>query len=367
MDVLVVDDDSTTRIAIAEILKTAGYGVTVASSGEEALYKLRSSSLQIVICDRDMPDTNGLDVCRVIRRNVQRRYIYIVLLTSYNRPEDIVAGLQAGADDYVVKPFNPHELIWRVNTGRRIISSESCGVTIFALAKLAESRDLETGLHLERVRSYSQLLARELKGVPECEQEINQDFIRSIYETSPLHDIGKVAIPDSVLLKPGKLTEAEFEVMKTHTIHGGQTLAAAMAEFPNAEYLKMAHDIALHHHEWYDGQGYPHGLAGSEIPLCARIVALADVYDAMTSKRVYKDAASHDEATHLIEQRSGSQFDPVVVRAFTRLKDQFCEVNNRLADNGSTPVYSEVDSEGVLSTGCFPQNTPSLQSTPLTN
>ena len=348
MDVLVVDDDSTSRIAISHALKSSGYRVVVASSGEEALNKLYSTSTQLVICDREMPGWSGLDVCRAIRHDLRRRYIYILLLTSHNRPEDIVAGLQAGADDYVVKPFNPHELILRVNTGRRIISSESCGVTIFALAKLAESRDLETGLHLERVRSYSQLLAQELTQFRDLEGEIDQDFIRSIYETSPLHDIGKVAIPDAILLKPGKLTESEFEVMKTHTTHGARTLAAAMVEFPNAEYLKMAHDIALHHHEWFNGNGYPHGLEGTEIPLCARIVALADVYDAITSKRVYKDSMSHREAVELIEQGSGSHFDPVVVAAFKGLKMQFLEISNRLSDVEIRPGVCGGSSAGTL-------------------
>ena len=233
----------------------------------------------------------------------------------------------------MTKPFNPAELVLRVNTGRRIIRSESSDMTIFALAKLAESRDSDTGAHLERVRLYCRLLAQVLQIRPAFHNVINDDYVRLIYETSPLHDIGKVAIPDSILLKPGKLTADEFEVMKTHTVHGAQTLAAAMNEFPNAEFLRMAHDIALCHHERYDGRGYPRGLVAEAIPLCARIVALADVYDALTSKRVYKTAMCHDEARAIIVVERDSHFDAEVVDAFLQAEDEFQTIRSRYAEN----------------------------------
>lgn len=333
MDVLIVDDEPISRLAVAETLQSAGYRVTVACSGEEALKRLIHDGQQLVVCDWSMPGMNGLELCRTIRANTLRRYVYILMLTSHNRLQNTLEGLDAGADDYVTKPFSPAELVLRVNTGRRIIRSESSDMTIFALAKLAESRDSDTGTHLERVRIFCRLLAQELQIHPTFRCMINDDYVRLIYETSPLHDIGKVAIPDSILLKPGKLTADEFEVMKSHTIRGAQTLGAAMKEFPNAEFLRMAHDIALCHHERYDGRGYPYGLAGDAIPLSGRIVALADVYDALTSKRVYKSAMSHEETRAIIVSERGTHFDPNVVDAFLQLENEFRTIRLKHAEN----------------------------------
>ena len=220
MNVLVVDDEPVTRAAVAQTLETAGYRTTVVSSGQEALTCLKQGNIQLVVSDWSMPGMTGLDLCRAIRSTVLQRYVYVLMLTSHNRAEDAMYGLQAGADDYVTKPFHPGELILRVNTGRRIIRSESSSMTIFALAKLAEMRDQETGTHLERVQAYCHLLANTLRHNPRFQEEIDDNFIRLIYETSPLHDIGKVAIPDAILLKPDKLSADEFEVMKTHVTHG---------------------------------------------------------------------------------------------------------------------------------------------------
>ncbi|MEX2188366.1 MAG: response regulator [Pirellulales bacterium] len=334
MDVLIVDDESISRVAVVQTLQSAGYRVCVACNGKDALTRLTQETLQLVVCDWSMPGMNGLELCRAIRSTILRRYVYILMLTSHNRPQDTLDGLEAGADDYVTKPFNPAELILRVNAGRRIIRAESRDMTIFALAKLAESRDPDTGVHLERVRSYCQLLTQELRCCPKFHDVIDDEYVRLIYETSPLHDIGKVAIPDAILLKRGKLTADEFEVMKTHTVHGAQTLAAAMSEFPNAEFLRMAHDIALCHHERYDGRGYPRGLAGDDIPLCGRIVALADVYDALTSKRVYKNAMRHEETRAAIVAERAAHFDPAIVDAFLRAEDGFLAIRSQFVESG---------------------------------
>ncbi len=294
IDVLIVDDESISRRMIAYTLSQAGYNVTSASDGESAFRMLEEHGHQLVVSDWDMPGMNGIELCRAIRAADFPRYVYFIMLTSHNRSQDTIDGLSAGADDFIGKPFNPGELIMRANTGKRIIGLETRGMTIFALAKLAESRDPETGAHLERVRSYCRVLARRLQLKPKFRATLDNEYVQLIYDTSPLHDIGKVAIPDAILLKPGKLTEDEFDVMKTHTLRGAETLAAALAEFPHTAFLSMALDIAISHHEKYDGSGYPHGLAGEQIPLCGRIVALADVYDALTSKRVYKDAFDHE-------------------------------------------------------------------------
>ena len=334
MDVLVVDDEYSLRETVAHTLRAANYRVTTTGNGREALDILRQGGQQLVVSDWSMPGLSGLELCRAIRNADFRRYVYFILLTGHNRPQDTLDGLNAGADDYVTKPFHSQELVLRVNTGRRIISVESRDVTIFTLAKLAEFRDPETGAHLERVRGYSRALARQLQHTPEFRETIDDEFVRLVYETSPLHDIGKVAIPDSILLKPGRLTEQEFDVMKTHTSHAAQMLAEAIQEFPNAAFLRMAHDIALAHHERYDGSGYPRGLAGDDIPLCARIVALADVYDALTSQRVYKEAMSHEAAKSLIVNERGRHFDPAIVDAFLNIADQFLALRTRCTDDG---------------------------------
>jgi putative two-component system response regulator len=203
------------------------------------------------------------------------------------------------------------------------------------MAKLAESRDPETGAHLERVRGYCRVLTQQLASLDKFTDQINSEYIRLIYQTSPLHDIGKVGIPDSVLLKPGRLSDREFEIMKEHTTIGAQTLNAALQQFPGIDFLEMARDIALTHHERWDGSGYPRKLAGEQIPLCGRIMALADVYDALTSKRVYKAAYGHEIARAIIVDEIGRQFDPDVVQAFSGSEADFIALRNKLTEPSS--------------------------------
>lgn len=340
MDVLVVDDEAISRETIAHTLSTAGFTVTTARDGHEALSVLIPQRCQLVVSDWLMPRMSGVELCRAIRSADLRRYVYFIMLTGQHRPQDTIEGLAAGADDFIAKPFNPAELIMRANAGRRIIGLETRGMTIFALAKLAESRDPETGAHLDRVRTYCRVLALRLQAGGRHRDTLDDEYVQLIYETSPLHDIGKVAIPDAVLLKPGKLTASEFETMQTHTLRGAETLAAALAEFPNARFLRMARDIALSHHEKYDGSGYPQGLAGDRIPLCARIVAVADVYDALRSVRVYKRAEGHAAARKVIVDGSGKHFDPDVVAAFLADEQRFIEIHDRFSDSGRPPEVS---------------------------
>jgi response regulator RpfG family c-di-GMP phosphodiesterase len=196
-------------------------------------------------------------------------------------------------------------------------------LTIFALARLAESRDPETGMHLERVREYVGVLGRALAACEKFRGVIDDEFLALIRLTSALHDIGKVSIPDCILLKPDRLSDDEFKIMKTHTARGAETLETALRRFPDARYLRMARDVAACHHERYDGAGYPAGLVGDAIPLSARIFALADVYDALATKRVYKEAYSHEVAESIILGSNATQFDPDVVAAFSRCAGQF--------------------------------------------
>ncbi len=326
MQVLVVDDDDISREMLENTLAREGFEPIGAVDGADALEKLREGDCRLVITDWEMPRVNGIELCQAIRHRDFAGYVYIILLTSHDTQQEIIEGLSAGADDFIKKPFDPAELAVRVRAGERVLSLETRDVTIFALAKLAESRDSETGAHLERVRNYCRVLAQKMALQPRYADELDGEFIGLLYATSPLHDIGKVGIPDCVLLKPGLLTDDEFKIMKTHAALGAETLKAALDQFPQAKFLKMARDIAATHHERWDGKGYPNGLKGEEIPLCGRIMALADVYDALSSKRVYKDAYSHEVARKIILEGRGTQFDPDVVSAFLACEDQFLAI-----------------------------------------
>lgn len=327
--VLIVEDDHASLVLLEAFVTELGYDVATAMDGEEAFELVQAGDFRIVISDWEMPRLDGVELCRRIRKRQFGSYVYFILLTGREREDDLVEGLKAGADDFLTKPFHPEELRFRLRGASRVVALEGRDVFIFSLASLAESRDSETGEHLERMREYSRILAQDLARTDKYRGEINGDYIRSIYLASPLHDIGKVGIPDAILLKPGRLTREEFEVMKQHTTIGGKTLARAMEHSPSADFFRFAQEIALTHHERYDGRGYPDGLAGDEIPLCGRIVAVADVYDALTSVRIYKDAYSHEAAKRIIISDSGTAFDPDVVDAFLRCETQFAEVKHR--------------------------------------
>jgi putative two-component system response regulator len=332
MRILIVDDDPMALAMLRHSLQKLGHEVLSAANGREALDIVRRSSVRLVICDWEMPEMSGVELCRALRDGHAAGYVYCILLSSRGSSADTVEGLTAGADDFITKPFNPAELAVRIRIGERILSLEQRDLTIFALAKLAESRDPETGAHLERVCNYSRTLAQHLSTHPEFAAEVNDGFIRLLYETSPLHDIGKVAIPDCVLLKPGRLSDREFAIMKSHAMRGAETLDAALREHPEARFLRMAREIAATHHERFDGSGYPSGLKGTDIPLSGRIVAVADVYDALTTKRVYKGAFGHDVARSIIVEESGSHFDPRIIESFLAVEEQFIEISTRFAE-----------------------------------
>jgi len=339
MRILTVDDDPISLQLLGKALRAAGHQVETARDGLEALATLRRGECRLVISDWNMPGLDGLELCRRVRGQDFTGYVYIILLTSHDTRQKVVEGMSAGADDFMSKPFHPAELLARVRAGERALALETRDVVIFAMAKLAESRDLDTGAHLERVRRYSKALARQMSRQPSFHDEIDDKYVGLIYLTSPLHDIGKVGIPDSVLLKPGRLTPSEFEVMKTHAALGADTLDAALQQFPGAKFLQMARDIAASHHERFNGTGYPAGIAGTDIPLCGRIVALADVYDALTTKRVYKEAFSHQHARETILKESGCHFDPDVVQAFLDCEEEFLAIARQFREEpAETPL-----------------------------
>jgi putative two-component system response regulator len=331
MQILIVDDDPIAIDVLQNALTQFGHKVTAATNGREALDLMRNGFYSMVISDWEMPEMDGLELCRRIRQRYATRYIYIILLTVRSGPQSIIDGLDAGADEFITKPFDPQELGVRVRAGERILSIESRDVTIVSLAKLAEARDQETGAHVERMREYCRVIAEHLAKLDKYKEQIDSDYIQLIYMTSPLHDIGKVGIPDHILLKPGPLNEEEFEIMKQHSAAGGMTLDSAIYAHPEAKFLCMARDIAWTHHERYDGSGYPYGLIGDAIPLSGRIVGLADVYDALTTRHVYKPAYSHERAREIIIEEMANQFDPDIVEAFLANEDKFIEIHERYA------------------------------------
>lgn len=347
--VLVVDDDPCCRELMCGVLSEMGIAAQHTDCGQAAYEMICHGDVRIVISDWQMPGMNGIELCQKVRGRVLGDYVYFILLTSLSGREFLVKGLQAGADDFLTKPIDPDELHMRLRVAERVAALGNRELIVFSLAKLAESRDPETGVHLERMREYSRILTQQLALHSPYDQLIDADFIRAIYLTSPLHDIGKVGIPDQILLKPGKLTAEEFEIMKQHAIIGCKTLDAAYAACPSAEYLRLARDIACSHHEKYDGSGYPHGLIGDAIPLAARIVALADVYDALTTKRVYKEAYSHAVARKIIIGGSGKHFDPAVVSAFVELEDEFLKIKYQLDDDPIGPPMQMFESVSATS------------------
>lgn len=338
MRVLVVEDDRVSAEFLKDSLTHFGYQVTTATNGREAFELLRSGEFRLVVLDWEMPEMNGDELCRQVRRRQWNSYIYIILVTSFNGIDRVVEGLRAGADDFLSKPYHPDELRVRLRTGERLLSLESRDAMLFALAKLSECRDADLGLHLERIREYCRILAQELSSWSQYCDDIDGEYVQLLYLTSPLHDIGKVGIPDRVLLKPGRLTPEEFEIMKRHTIIGGETLQAVTQAHPGARYLAMARDIAFTHHERFDGKGYPYGLRGKEIPLCGRVTALADVYDALTSRRVYKEKMSHAEARKIIIDGANTHFDPDIVEAFLKREQEITRVGSAFDQADSLPA-----------------------------
>jgi putative two-component system response regulator len=348
MQILIVDDDETTLAVLKGILSTAGYGVSVARDGHAALQQLHEDgTARLIISDWVMPGMDGLELCRRVRQGGFPGYIYFILLTGHTRTQDIVAGLSAGADDFITKPFEPAELLVRVRAGERIIGLETRHLALFLLAKLVESRDPEIGTHLERMRNYARCLAEQLAHQSKYADLIDDAYVDLIYQTSPLHDIGKVGLPDHILRKPSRLSPAEREQMKAHTTLGASTLDAALQQYPGVPFLQMARDIALTHHERFDGGGYPAHLIGERIPLPGRIVALADVYDALTSKRAYKGAFSHEVARTVIIDEAGGHFDPDVVDAFVATEDRFRAIQHAWTSDRSSQ-------DGIASSGIGP-------------
>ncbi|PKL74726.1 MAG: two-component system response regulator [Candidatus Melainabacteria bacterium HGW-Melainabacteria-1] len=337
--IMVVDDTPENLVLLSRILQPEGYKVMVLPDGKRALEAIRARQPDLILLDIMMPGMDGFQVCAALKADPATATIPIIFISALSEPLDKVKAFDAGAVDYITKPFNVMEVKARVGVHldlsflqkeleyynarleervREQVMELSRGhlALITAMSKLASVRDSETGDHIERTRRLCRLLAELLKKTPAFADAIDEGFVENIYNASPLHDIGKVAISDYVLLKEGELLPEEFEVMKTHTTIGKEYLGQALAKSPGNKYLRMGMEIAGNHHERWDGQGYPVGLSGEDIPLSARIMSLVDVYDALRSKRSYKEAFSHDAVVEIMRWEGGRRFDPDILAVF---------------------------------------------------
>ncbi|WP_231714527.1 HD-GYP domain-containing protein [Desulfonema ishimotonii] len=328
--ILVIDDDTIQRLILRTPLEMDGYEVLEAENGIEALKQLSENpDIRFLVTDLMMPEMDGFKLIDAVRKRAVR-YTYIIVMTSMEDRSSLLQALSLGADDYLTKPIMPEELKLRLRSGMRLLKLEGQDELIFSMAKMAEFRSEETGFHLERVYHYCRILARDF-AVHYPEYELTPGIADEIATVSPLHDIGKVAIPDHILHKPGRLTPDEWGIMKTHAAIGGN-LIREIYDRTGSPWLRFAYEIAMYHHERWDGKGYPGGLAAEDIPVPARIMMLADVYDALTSERCYKPAFSHEKARAILLEENGSHFDPRLIDGFLRQEEQWLAVRNRFQD-----------------------------------
>lgn len=351
--VFLVDDEERNLVLFRKALESQGYHLQCFRDGREVVEALLAGSLpDLVVADVMMPRMDGFSLCALLKSDARTRTVPVVLVTGLEDIRDKIRGLESGADDFLTKPFHPMELKARVRSlmriktltdelerKNRLLSDEkllledevrvrteeleelTIGI-VAALEKANALKDSDTGLHIKRVCSYSHVLALQLG--------LDRDLAARIRRFASLHDVGKVGIPDRILKKRGRLTPDEYELMKQHTVYGGELLGLAHAD-------EVAVRIALCHHERYDGTGYPRGLAGEAIPLEARVVALADVYDALTTPRCYKEAFPPAEAEEIIRRESGARFDPRVVEALFAAIGDFNAIRERYRDPDGPP------------------------------
>lgn len=357
LPLILIVDDSPANIAIINEVAKPFWRTRIATTGEKALkLALMDPKPDLVLLDIVLPDINGYDVCQALKSNPETHDIPVVFLTAKREEQDEAMGFALGGVDYIAKPFSPpivearirnhlmlrearqmlksqNELLERKVAERTHELAQVRDATILAMASLAETRDNETGNHIRRTQGYMRSLAVKLKGHPRFAAQLGDETIDLLYKSAPLHDIGKVGIPDSILLKPGPLTADEFEIMKRHTLIGRDAILAAESKLDSANsFLALARDIAVSHHEKWDGTGYPQGLAGEDIPLSARLMAIADVYDALITKRAYKPAFTHDKSIAIIGEGRGRHFDPDATDAFLAIAGDVHQIAKAFSD-----------------------------------
>jgi response regulator RpfG family c-di-GMP phosphodiesterase len=361
--ILIAEDEASVRRFCRCLLEGEGFQCAEASSAAQALEGLKDQPFDLVLLDIHMPDMSGTELCQHLRENPPSPNLKIIMMSGGTTGDDMSRMLLVGADDFLTKPLSGVQLQSRVKAALRLKLAQdrsdllnqhllavnleleqnvtarnsdlvhARNALVLGLAKLVECRDSETEAHLFRLARFCRCLAEEIAGSPAFAGQIDANYIQLLECCAPLHDIGKAGLPDHILLKPGKLDDGERLIMQAHTIIGAETLMTVAKRHGSAlAFLQMAADIARHHHESYDGQGYPDRLAGSDIPLAARLVTVADVYDALRSRRPYRPALSHAAAFQVMTQINAAQFDPALLQAFQRCASDFEKIYRELAD-----------------------------------
>lgn len=346
--ILIVDDSTTDRLIISNILNDCE--IYESCDGIEAMKFLQSNEVDIIILDLNMPRMSGFEVLELLRNDPRLSKIATLILTNYDETDNEVRGLSLGAVDYIRKPLNIESLRKRIEVHSNIRNEQkkieltnkmlegivrqrteelvlTRDTTIHALIGLLEVRNIESSNHTIRTQAMLHVLCEHLSNKTEFKEILVKEYIEELVNTSPLHDIGKVGIPDCILLKPGKLTPEEFDIMKKHTTFGVEALSYGLNEKKPPSFIKTAIEVAGTHHERYNGSGYPNGLSGRAIPIAGRLMAIVDVYDALTSERVYKPAYEHDFAMNIIREESGKHFDPKLVEAFQEIEQQIINIS----------------------------------------
>ncbi|AGX88641.1 HD domain-containing phosphohydrolase [Candidatus Symbiobacter mobilis] len=354
--ILAVDDTPANLNLLASVLNKS-YRVQLANSGSKALEIAFKKVPDLIVLDVMMPGMDGYETCRCLKADERTRHVPVLFLTAMTQPEDEALCFEAGGVDFIPKPFHPTTLKARVATHLQIKAWHDAmrdrnawlqealesrlqevdrlrDATFHLMISFAEFRDEDTGHHVKRTQEYVRLLASWLAQQPGSAVLLDDDDIDQIARSAPLHDIGKISIPDSILLKPGPLTQEEFAVMKTHSMQGWEMLRRAAERMGSESGKALGHamDIARHHHEKWDGSGYPDGLEGTDIPWSARLMAVADVYDALMSRRPYKESFTHEKALILIQEGSGRHFDPAIVQALVAQQNFLAEIFVRWKD-----------------------------------
>jgi putative two-component system response regulator len=346
--VLIVDDSSTYRLVISNILSE--YDLLMAEDGLQALEWLeKDQNIDIMILDLNMPNLDGFGVLDWLNQKKRNQKLTTLILTNVDEIESEIRGLESGAVDYIRKPINADSLLKRVEVHTRLINAQreieqhnerleqrvkertsqlelSRNITVDALTGLLEIRDAESSNHCRRTQIIMRSLGYELLRNSEYGHKLSEPWVKQVYKTAPLHDVGKVGIADCILRKPGKLTPEEFEIMKSHVQIGVDALHKNLKDYEKEPFVKIGLHIIRDHHEHFDGNGYPYGRKGQEISLEGRMMGIVDVYDALINKRIYKEAYPHKDAMAIILSESGKQFDPIVVQAFFNIEEEILKI-----------------------------------------